>query len=131
MTPGAPAAGQVQAAEQTRQLAEDAELLRIYIGERDRYLGRPLCEALVEAANSRGLAGATVIKGVLGFGARRRIHTAKILRLSADLPVIVEIVDLTARIEAFLPVVAAMVEGGTITVSKVRAVLHPPVRIRT
>jgi uncharacterized protein len=106
------------------KLANEAELLRIFIGESDRHAGKPLSEAIVEAARRHGLAGATVLKGVLGFGANSRIHTAKILRLSQDLPIVVEIVDETGKIEAFLPVLDAMMAEGMVTIEKVRVIAY-------
>src|SRR5436190_24314023 len=81
-------------------LPTEGKLLRIFIGEADRWDGRPLYEAIVLAARKRGLAGATVVKGFMGFGAHSRIHTAKLLELSQDLPIIVEIVDAPEKIEA-------------------------------
>ena len=82
----------------------EGHLLRIYVGENDRWEKRPLYEAIVETARTHGLAGATVLRGIEGFGAHTRIHTTKVLRLSEDLPVVVEIVDTTERIEKILPV---------------------------
>ncbi|HOI54006.1 MAG TPA: DUF190 domain-containing protein [Phycisphaerae bacterium] len=102
----------------------EVELLRIFIGEGDRCDGRPLYEALVLEARRRGLAGATVLKGAMGFGKNSRLHTASILRLSADLPVVVEIVDRSERIEAFLPEVNRMVADGLVTVEKVRVLAY-------
>ncbi len=101
-------------------LPEEAEVIRIFIGESDHYEGRPLYEAIVTAARKRGMAGATVLRGVLGFGVHSRIHTAKVLRLSEDLPMVVEIVDKTERIEEFLPELDKMVGEGLITIEKVR-----------
>ena len=106
------------------KLPSEAEMLRIFIGESDKYNGRPLYEAIVEEARKSGMAGATVTRGVLGFGAHSRIHTAKILRLSEDLPLIVEIIDKPERIEAFLPGLDAMVAEGLITIEKVRVVAY-------
>lgn len=106
------------------KLPSEAEILRVFIGESDKYKGRPLYEAIVEEARKSGLAGATVTKGVLGFGAHSRIHTAKILRLSEDLPMIVEIVDKPERVEAFLPELDRMVGEGLITIEKVRVVAY-------
>lgn len=106
------------------KLPSEAEILRIFIGESDKYNGRPLYEAIVEEARKSGMAGATVTRGVLGFGAHSRIHTAKILRLSEDLPLIVEIIDKPERIEAFLPGLDTMVEEGLITIEKVRVVAY-------
>ncbi len=103
---------------------EEAELLRIFIGESDKWKGRPLYEAIVLAARERGLAGATVLKGQLGFGAHSRLHSAKILRLSEDLPIVIELVDKTERIEAFLPHLDGMIEEGMVTVEKVRVLAY-------
>jgi len=102
------------------KLPSEAWLLRIFIGESDRHEGRPLYEKITELARRRGLAGATVLRGVTGFGANSRIHTAKILRLSEDLPMVVEIVDAPERIEAFLPELDAMITEGLVTLEKVR-----------
>src|SRR5215469_11462906 len=97
----------------------EGKLLRVFIGESDRYKGRPLFEAIVRKARTLGLAGATVWQGIEGFGARSRIHTAKILRLSEDLPVIIEIVDSEEKIRAALPEFDAILEatggGGLVT----------------
>ncbi|MBN2451544.1 MAG: DUF190 domain-containing protein [Lentisphaeria bacterium] len=106
------------------ELPSEAELLRVFIGESDRHGHRPLYEVIVEEARRRGLAGATVLHGMMGFGKASRIHTAKILRLSEDLPIIVEIVDKPERIEAFLPVIDVMMEGGLVTVEKVRVKMY-------
>jgi PII-like signaling protein len=100
-------------------LPRDGHLLRIFIGESDRYEGVPLYEWLVGRARQRGLAGATVLRGLAGFGAHSRLHTAKILRLSTDLPIVVEIVDAIDKIEAFLPEVDAAVGEGLGTVERV------------
>lgn len=99
---------------------DEGELLRIYIGESDRWDGAPLYEAIVLKAREMGLAGATMLRGLMGFGAASRIHTAKILRLSEDMPVLVEIVDTAEKIQAFLPVVQKMIGEGLITVERVR-----------
>lgn len=108
----------------------NVKYMKIFLGEAARYKGRPLYEAIVEEARGRGLAGATVSRGAMGFGASSLVHTSKILRLSEDLPVMVEIVDTPERIDAFVPVVDAMVEDGSIVVSEARAVFHLPLRIR-
>ncbi|MCI0462598.1 MAG: DUF190 domain-containing protein [Gemmataceae bacterium] len=105
-------------------LPSEAELLRVFIGEGDKHHGRPLYEVIVEEARRRGLAGATVLRGTLGFGANSRIHTAKILRLSEDLPMVVEIVDVPAKIEAFLPDLSGMIEEGLVTLEKVRVLVY-------
>jgi PII-like signaling protein len=106
------------------QIPENSELIRIFIGESDRYGGRPLYEIIVEAARNAGLAGATVLRGVSGFGATSRIHTSKILRLSEDLPIVIEIVDAVEKIEAFLPELQKLVKGGLITIEKVRVLAY-------
>jgi len=103
---------------------EEAELLRIFIGESDKWKGRPLYEAIVLAAREQGLAGATVLKGQMGFGAHSRLHSAKILRLSEDLPIVIELVDKTERIEAFLPQLDGMIEEGMVTIEKVRVLAY-------
>jgi len=104
-------------------LPTESLLLRIFIGESDRYHGHPLYEAIVLKARETGLAGATVMRSPMGFGAASRLHTAKILRLSDDLPIIVEIVDEEAKINAFLPLLDAMMGGGLVTLEKV-CVIH-------
>jgi uncharacterized protein len=106
------------------KLPAEAELLRIFIGESDKRDGRPLYEIIVEEARRRGMAGATVLRGTLGFGANSRIHTAKILRLSEDLPMVIEIVDQRERIEAFLPDLDVMIEEGLVTLEKVRLIAY-------
>ncbi|GMQ82668.1 MAG: DUF190 domain-containing protein [Rhodothermia bacterium] len=100
-------------------LPKDGKLLRVFIGESDRHGGMPLYEWIVVEARRAGLAGATVIRGIEGFGAHSRLHTAKILRLSADLPLIVEIVDTEEKIEAFMPVLDTAVSEGLATLEKV------------
>ena len=99
-------------------LPEDGCLLRIFIGESEKAEGKPLYQWLVEKAKTAGLAGATVWRGMMGYGANSRIHTSKILRLSQDLPVIVEIVDARERLEAFLDEVDGMIKGGLATLEK-------------
>ena len=100
-------------------IPEDGYQLRIFLGESDKHEGKPLYEWLVLKARSSGLAGATVLRGIEGFGAHSRLHTAKILRLSEDLPIVVEIVDTREKVEAFLPVVDAAVGEGLATVERV------------
>jgi PII-like signaling protein len=102
----------------------EGQLLRIFIGESDRHDGKPLHEAIVLLARERGLAGATVLRGLEGFGASSRIHTTKILRLSQDLPLVIEIVDRAERIEALLPELDAMVHEGLITLEKVHIIKY-------
>ncbi len=100
----------------------EATLLRIFIGDADRHNGHPLYEAIVLAAREQHLAGATVLKSPLGFGKNSRLHTVKILQLSTDLPMVIEIVDLPEKIQAFLPVLGAMMDGGLVTMEKVQVV---------
>jgi uncharacterized protein len=104
------------------QLPEDALLLRIYLGESDRWQHQPLYEAIVLKARELHLAGATVLRGPMGFGAASRIHTAKILRLSIDLPLVIEIVDTEEKVHGFLPVLDEMMGGGLVTLEKVRVI---------
>lgn len=101
-------------------LPSEGALLRIYIGESDRHAGMLLYEWIVRTAREQGLAGATVLRGVEGFGARSRVRTAKILELSTDLPIVVELVDSANKIEAFLPLVDAAIVDGMATVERVQ-----------
>lgn len=110
------------------QLPESALLLRVFIGEDDRSDGKPLYEAIVVRAREQGLAGATVLRGPLGFGHSSRIHTAKILRLSENLPVVVEIVDTEEKISAFLPLLDQMMTGGLALLEEVRVLRYGPDR---
>ena len=105
-----------------RKLDGEQVLMRIFIGESDRWEHRPLHAALLELFRSRGLAGATVLRGVAGFGANSVVHTANILRLSADLPLVIEIVDSEEKINAFLPTLDEMMGGGLITLEKVKVI---------
>ncbi len=105
-------------------LPEEAYLLRIFIGESDKKGGKPLFEVIVEEARKKGMAGATVLRGFLGFGANSRIHTSRILRLSEDLPVIVEIVDRKERIESFLEDLDHLVEEGLVTLEKAQVIAY-------
>jgi len=107
-------------------LPTEGKLLRIFVGESDRWDGSPLYEAIVLEARKRGLAGATVIKGFMGFGAHSRIHTAKVLELSQDLPIVVEIVDAAEKIEAFMPELEKMVGDGLITIERAEVLLYRP-----
>ena len=104
------------------QLPHEARLLRIFIGESDRWEHRPLYEAIVLKAREAHLAGATVLRGPMGFGKSSRLHTAKILRLSLDLPLVIEIVDAEEKINAFLPQLEQMVTGGLITLEAVKVI---------
>jgi PII-like signaling protein len=100
-------------------LPKEGHLLRIFIGENDRYENLPLYEWIVRKAREHGLAGATVLRGLEGFGAQSRLHTAKILRLSSDLPIVVEIVDTKDKIESFIPTIDEAVKEGLATLEKV------------
>ena len=100
-------------------LTGTGKLLRIFVGENDRHEGEPLHEWIVRRAKEEGMAGATVLRGLLGFGAHSRIHTAKILRLSTDLPIVIEIVDTAENIEAFLPGIEPAIREGLATVESV------------
>jgi hypothetical protein len=102
----------------------EARRVRVYIGEGDHWHGRPLYTAIVERCRQEGLAGATVLRGIEGYGANSRIHTARILRLSEDLPIIIDIVDRPERIDALLPVLDEMVTEGLITVENVHIVKY-------
>jgi PII-like signaling protein len=100
----------------------EATLLRIFLGESDRWKHQPLYEAIVLKAREMHLAGATVLRGPMGFGKSSRLHTAKILRLSMDLPVVIEIVDAEEKIQSFLPVLDEMMKGGLVTLENVRVI---------
>ena len=99
-------------------------LLRIFVGESDQWHGKPLFESIVLAARKHGLAGATVLRGPMGFGASSIIHSAKIVRLSSDLPIVVEIVDTEAKIHDFLPILDEMVTEGMITLETVQVLRY-------
>jgi uncharacterized protein len=105
------------------QIPKDAVLLRIFFGENDRFQNQPLYEAIVLKAREMQLAGATVLRGPMGFGHSSRLHSAKILRLSFDLPIVIEIVDTEAKVTEFLPALDEMMSSGLITLEKVQ-VLH-------
>jgi uncharacterized protein len=104
------------------KIPEEGYLLRVFVGEFDKHGHVPLYEAIVSKAREAGLAGATVLRGVMGFGRHSVMHTAKILRLSEDLPMIVEIVDSLEKIEAFLPILDTMVLEGLVTLEQVRVI---------
>ena len=106
------------------KLEGEGSLLRIYIGELDKTHHRPLYEAIVMKAREMGLAGATVLRGPMGFGAHSHLHTAKILRLSEDLPVLIEIVDREEKISAFLPELDELMDDGLVTLEKVRVIKY-------
>jgi uncharacterized protein len=105
-------------------LPSEAQLVRIFIGETDKIGHRPLYEVIVEEARKRGMAGATVLRGIMGFGKASRIHTFKILRLSEDLPIVIEIVDNPDRIAAFLPYLDEVVQEGLVTLEKVQVLAY-------
>jgi len=105
-------------------LPEEGQLLRIFIGESDKYEKQPLYEWIVRKARETGLAGATVFRGLEGYGASSRLHTAKLLRLSADLPIVIEIVDTDDKIEKFIPLIDKAVKNGLATLEKVRIRLY-------
>ena len=106
------------------KIPQDGCLLRIFIGEADRWHGKPAHEAIVLKAKEAGLAGATVLRGVIGFGAHSRLHTYKILRLSEDLPIVIEIVDAQEKIDAFLAQIDEIVQEGMITMESVRVIKY-------
>ena len=106
------------------KLPEDAMLLRIFIGEADRYKGKPLYEEIILKARELNMAGGTVLRGIMGFGAHSRLHTAKILRLSEDLPIVIEIVDTEEKINQLLPFLDEVVEEGLITLEKMKVIKY-------
>lgn len=106
------------------RLPKDGLLLRIFIGEKDKWDKKPLFQAIVDKAREEGMAGATAIKGFLGFGAKSHMHTSKLLRLSEDLPVIIEIVDTEENINRFLPLLDEMVQEGLVTLEKAHVVMY-------
>jgi uncharacterized protein len=106
------------------KIPEQGALLRIFIGEADRWQGRPAYEAIVLKARELGLAGATVFRGAMGFGADSRLHTYKVLRLSEDLPIVIEIVDSEEKINGFIPVIDEAVQEGLITIEPVRVIKY-------
>lgn len=104
----------------------EAVLLRIFVGEQDRYGNRPLYEAIIQAAKDQGLAGATAFKGFMGYGAHSWVHSAKVLRLGEDLPIVIEIVDREECILSFLPLLRGMVKEGLVTMERVEEIRYPP-----
>jgi len=105
-------------------LTGERTLMRIHIGERDKYRGRPLYEAIVQLLRQQHFAGATVLRGIAGFGATARLHTEKVLRLSLDLPLIVECVDTEEKIQAILPRLDEMIGGGLITLERAKVIMY-------
>ena len=106
------------------KIPEDGKLLRVFIGESDRWHHQPLYEAIVLKARELGLAGATVLRGPMGFGANSHLHTAKILRLSMDLPIVIEMVDTEEKIQLLLPHLDEMVREGLVTLEDVRVLKY-------
>ncbi|MDD5409487.1 MAG: DUF190 domain-containing protein [Candidatus Omnitrophica bacterium] len=106
------------------KIPADGKLLRIFIGEADRWDGKPLYEEIVLLAKKSGLAGATAIKGFMGFGCKSHMHTTKLLRLSEDLPIVIEIVDSEEKISQFIPQLDAMVKEGLITLEKANVIMY-------
>lgn len=106
------------------KIPQDGCLLRIFIGESDKWRGQPLYEAIVMKARELHLAGATVLRGPMGFGAKSRLHTAKVLRLSEDLPILIEIVDSREKIEELIPHIDQMVQDGLVTLEKVEVIKY-------
>jgi len=104
----------------TPRLEGEGKLLRIFIGESDAWHGKPLYQAIVQRVREEGLAGATVLRGIEGFGAKSHLHTARILRLSEDLPIVIEIVDTAENVDRVIPVLDDMVEDGMVTVERVQ-----------
>lgn len=102
----------------------DGTLLRVFVGQQDKWQGVPLYEAIVHEARRQKLAGATVIKGWLGFGCKSHLHTAKLLESSEDMPMIIEIVDSDEKISAFIPAIDGMVKDGLVTTEKVNVVMY-------
>ena len=107
-------------------IPETGSLLRIFVGESDRHGHRPLYESIVLQAREAGLAGATVLRGVMGFGKHSTLHTAKILRLSEDMPMIIEIVDSLEKIEQFLPVLDELIKDGLVTIEEIKVIHYRP-----
>jgi PII-like signaling protein len=114
----------------TTRFKGERTLMRIFIGENDRHEGKPLYQALLELFRARGLAGATVLRGISGFGASARVHTEKVLRLSLDLPIIVELVETEEAIESVLPDLDRMIGGGLVTLERARVIMYRPANVR-
>jgi len=106
------------------KIPKEGKLLRIFIGENDRWEGKPLYEAIIHLAQERKLAGATAFKGFEGFGAKSHMHTAKLLRLSEDLPILIEIVDSADKIDSFIPLLDSMVQEGLVTSEKIEVIFY-------
>lgn len=106
------------------KIPENGKLLRIFVGEADQLNGRPLYEEIVLLARKQGLAGATVLKGCMGFGAKSHLHTAKILRLSEDLPMVIELVDSAEKIAAFIPNLDGLIKDGLVTLEDINVIIY-------
>ncbi|HKI94127.1 MAG TPA: DUF190 domain-containing protein [Gemmatimonadales bacterium] len=105
-------------------------LMRIFIGESDKYGGKPLYEALLELFRHRGLAGATVLRAIAGFGSTSTVHSEKVLRLSLDLPIVIEVVETEEAIQQILPELDPMIGGGLITLERARVIMYRPANVR-
>jgi len=114
----------------THRFKGERTLMRIFIGESDKYEGKPLYEVLLHRLRERGLAGATVLRGVAGFGASSKMHTEKVLRLSLDLPLIVEVVETEEAIQSILPDLDDLIGGGLITLERARVIMYRPANVR-
>lgn len=112
------------------QFKGERTLMRVFIGESDKHAGKPLHEALLELFRSRGLAGATVLRGVAGFGASARVHTEKVLRLSFDLPIVIEVVETEEAINSVLPDLDRMIGGGLVTLERANVIMYRPANAR-
>lgn len=110
----------------TERFRGERTLMRVFIGESDKYQGKPLYEVLLERFRQKGLAGATVLRGVAGFGASSVVHTEKVLRLSLDLPMIIEVVETDEKIQAILPDLDELIGGGLITLERAKVILYRP-----
>jgi len=108
----------------TEQFRGERTLMRVFIGESDKHHGKPLYEALLERFRAKGLAGATVLRGIAGFGASSKVHTDKVLRLSLDLPIIIEVVETEEMVQAILPDLSEMIGGGLITLERANVILY-------
>jgi len=115
----------------THRFKGERTLMRIFIGESDKFHGKPLYQAIVEMLRAKGLAGATVLRGVAGFGASSTMHTDKVLRLSLDLPLIIEVVETEEAIDKILPDLDRMIGGGLVTLERARVLMYRPANVRS
>ena len=118
--------GDDRGARDARSFEGERILMRIHIGERDKHEGTPLYEAIVRLLRERGFAGATVLRGIMGFGASARVHTEKILQLSMDLPLVIECVDDEEKIRSLLPELERMIGGGMVTLERAHVIIYRP-----